>query len=198
MHKSAGWITVAHYGRKTKPYYLGQFVSVAGGQKAITLTAVKNKSFEGEQVWISILEYFFSTRESGYDAFSSFKSFTFTMKYANLSAWLLRICCCFCAQSYADCHWTVHIAAPQFILVWLSCMSLSGGSENLLIPSWRILHWSWVKCSKNKQKQLRLGYSENDVGGGRGGKHWNANGYGKHLPVFTSNNHEPLTFIWNI
>lgn len=37
-----------HTGTHTS-YYLGHFISATGGQKAIRLTAVRSKSFEGEQ-----------------------------------------------------------------------------------------------------------------------------------------------------
>lgn len=45
-----GTLSLAHYESESMPYYLGQLIPEAGGQKAITVTAVKNKSFEGEQV----------------------------------------------------------------------------------------------------------------------------------------------------
>lgn len=129
--------TLADCGRKSNPYYLGHFTSVAGGQKAIKLTAVKNKSFEGEQVWISILEYLFSTWKMWCDRFLFHLELLAILwdihQTSPLIGWVLKICCWVCAQNYADCYWTapiaVHPISPQFIVVRLSWLTISGRSQ---------------------------------------------------------------------
>lgn len=143
-----GTFTTSTLWKKSKPYYLGHFISVTGGQKAITLTAVKNKSFGGEQHWISILEYLFSTLELECEAFFSFRTFSAIMKYASnittywlgsrnlLFGWFTKLCrlsveCTHCCSPVCQ-------ILPQFILAWQSCLTISGGPQLGLRPCRRM------------------------------------------------------------